>query len=84
MLAWIVLQMRNVGNDVGSKGLRCGGGDEEKTKQIKRREKSPSKRGNGGGLEERSPARLITRGSKFPVSHFHNIPAIVLKEAAIH
>lgn len=85
-----MLQMRNPGNGVGFKGLRCGDGDEENGGLLKRR-RSKSRRGKGpkcerncGGLEERSPARLITRGSKFPVSHFRNIPAIVLKEAAIH
>lgn len=36
-----------------------------------------------GGLRKRSPARLITSGSKFPVNHFYNTQAILLKEEAI-
>lgn len=36
-----------------------------------------------GGLEEQSRARLITSGSKLPVSEFYNTQAILLKDEAI-
>lgn len=34
-------------------------------------------------MGEESLARLITSGSKFPVNHFYNTQAILLKEEAI-
>lgn len=39
--------------------------------------------GQGRGLEEESLVRLITSGSKFPLNHFYNTQAILLKEEAI-
>lgn len=50
-----------------------------------RRERTKGKEhvGGGGGLEEESLVRLITSGSKFPVNHFYDTQAILLKEEAI-
>lgn len=61
---------------------RCGGWNITRKNQ-KRREKKERAWEGRGWLEEESLVRLITSGSKFPLNHFDNTQAILLKDEAI-
>lgn len=76
-----MLQMRNPGNDVGFKGLRCGDGDEEngvywrEDEANQEEEKGPSERGTAGASRKEALQGLlpVDQNSQWAISAIYQL-----------